>query len=156
MQTASYITALFNKTTPEEAPHPQLFEFFETLLDYAEAQGGSFSFLIWAELQFCNHHGHAPNLGNCTLCNATKNLSFSALSGGMVCAECAQEKKLLTLSCSLDVLDILRAWQSKELPHAIDPTSLTAKQKTAIHTIMDRFMRYHFNLPPELRNAVLH
>ncbi len=155
MQTASYITALFNKTTPDESPQPGLFEFFEALLDFTEEFGGASPFLIWAELQFCHQHGHAPNLENCTLCNAEENLSFSAASGGVVCTPCAQEKKIPTLECPPDILAMLRSWQADEHPRKAAHTLLSGKQKTALHALMGAFMRYQFNLPQELRNAAI-
>lgn len=155
MQTASYLSALFNKTTPDESPYPGLFELFEELLDLAEEYGNELPFLFWAELQFCNHHGHAPNFANCTRCNATKNLAFSASSGGVVCFSCAKTQKLSTLACPSDALTILRTWQCTDHPQTVVKTQLSAKQKTTLNAITGNFMRYHFNLPPELRNTLL-
>ncbi len=145
MQSASCITALFNKTTPEEAPCPELFELFEELLDLAEEYGHSFSFLGWAELRFCAHHGHAPQLANCTLCGAAESLAFSVASGGTVCTSCSKEKKLATLSSPPDILAILRSWQQADQPTGAVKTQLTAQQKNQIVDLVGRFMRYHFN-----------
>jgi DNA repair protein RecO (recombination protein O) len=155
MQAASYITALVNHTTPDEAPHPGLFELFEELLDFAEEYGRHPQFLSWAELQFCHHHGHAPNLGNCTLCAAVDPLLFSAASGGVVCSGCAKVHKLPTLGSPPDVLAILRTWQNAGHPQIAVNTGISARQKTALHAIASAFMLYHFNLPPSLRAAAL-
>jgi DNA repair protein RecO (recombination protein O) len=155
MQTASYLSALFNRTTPDEAPHPELFALFEELLDHAERLGRHLPFLIWAELQFCAEHGHTPNVGACVLCNATKPLRFCASQGGVVCASCSQEHTLPTLESPPDVLAILQAWQRTERPAGVVKTQLTDRQKTALNAIMSTFMRYQFNLPPELRKTAL-
>jgi len=155
MQTASYLSALFNKTTPDESPQPGLFELFEELLDLAEEHGNAPPFLFWAELRFCTFHGHAPNLGNCVLCSSEKELRFCTSSGGVVCANCSTDQKLPTLEIPPDVLAILRTWQQADHPRAVAKTRLSAKQKNRLNAIVGTFMRHHFNLPPEPRNAVV-
>ncbi len=154
MQAASTLSALFNKTTPDEAPQPGLFELFEELLDLAEEYGRHPQFLPWAKLHFCNHHGHAPNLGPCVLCSSEKDLRFCASSGGTVCTECSKNHKLPTLECPPDVLAILRTWQRADHPRVAVKTRLSAKQENRLDTILGTFMRHHFNLPTESRNAV--
>jgi DNA repair protein RecO (recombination protein O) len=153
MQVASYLSAVFNKTTPDEAPQPGLFELFEELLDQAEKYGNTLPFLFWAELRFCDHHGHRPNLGNCALCSSEKKLRFSASSGGVVCADCSGIQKLPALECPPDVLAILRTWQQADHPRTAVKTKLSAKQKNMLNAILGTFMRHHFNLPPEPRNV---
>lgn len=153
MQTASYLSALFNRTTPEESPHPGLFELFENLLDLAEEYGNAPPFLFWAELRFCNHHGHAPNLGNCTICSSAKGLRFCATSGGVVCTDCSGSLESPTMECPPDVLAMLRKWQQADQPRAVVNTRLSAKQKNQLNTILGTFMQHQFNLPPEYRNA---
>ncbi|MEE9367284.1 MAG: DNA repair protein RecO [Pontiella sp.] len=155
MQTASYISALFNKTTPEEAPHPELFELYEELLDLAEKFGRHPQFLIWSELQFCDHHGHAPYLDHCLQCSADKDLRFCSAQGGVVCGSCSKEKKLPTVESPPDVLAILCAWQLAEHPSAIVKTQITGQQLTALNAILTSFMKYQFNLQPHHRNAAL-
>ncbi|HEY5652886.1 MAG TPA: DNA repair protein RecO [Pontiella sp.] len=155
MQAASYLTALLNKTTPENAPHPELFDLFEELLDLAEKHGQHPQFLLWAELYFCTHHGHSPSLGSCVLCHAKNELCFCASQGGTICQPCAKSRKLPTLPCPPDILSILQSWQKADQPaHAIN-TRLSGSQLTALNTISSAFMNYHFNLNPKYRNAVL-
>jgi len=153
MQSASYLTALFNKTTPEETPCSELFSLYEELLDFAEEYGNSFAFLFWAKLRFCDHHGHAPNLGNCTLCGMENPMAFSAASGGVICHDCATTQKISTLSSPPDTLAILRAWQQAEQPRTVINTQLNAQQKNQLTALIDDFMRHHFHLPA-LRHAV--
>ena len=156
MQAASYLSALFNQTTPDEAPHPGLFEFLEHLLDLAEEYGRFPQFIHWAELRFCDHHGHAPNLGSCTQCNATHPLAFSAASGGVICIPCAKETNLQTLECPPDVLAILRAWQKADHPQIAVKTTLSEKQQFQLSLIADAFMQHHFNISPTHRDAIRH
>ncbi|WP_372807963.1 DNA repair protein RecO [Pontiella sp.] len=153
MQAASYLTALVNKTTPEDAPHPELFELFEELLDFAVDYGRFPQFLLWAELRFCRHHGHAPQLANCLLCAAKTDLRFCASQGGIVCRTCARENKFPTLDCPPDVLAILRAWQAAGHPASVVQTQLNGRQRTALDAIAAAFMHAQFNLNPEHRNA---
>jgi DNA repair protein RecO (recombination protein O) len=155
MQAASSITTLFNRTTPEDAPQPGLFEFYESLLDFAADYGDSAQFLLWAELQFCEHQGHAPNLGSCVICSAREDLRFCATQGGVVCASCSRERKLPTLGSPPDVLAILRAWQKAEHPGAAAKTNLTGRQLTALSAISGTFLLYHFNIDPKYRNTAL-
>ena len=155
MRSASYLSALFNKTTPDEAPQPGLFELFEELLDLAEEYGNAPSFLFWAELRFCNHHGHAPSLGNCMLCSSEKELRFCATQGGVVCAQCSMTRKIPVQQIQPDVLAILRAWQQADHPQAVVKTRLSEKQKSRLNAIIVSFMHHHFNLPPEPRNAAV-
>ncbi len=149
MQTASYLTALFDKTTPDEAPNPELFELYEDLLDLAEIQGRHPNFLPWAELKFCEFHGHAPALDACVLCNATDRLRFCSSEGGVVCAKCSKSRKLATLESPRDVLSILQAWQRTDYSDG----GVNARQSAAINAMMGTFMMYRFDLAPELRNA---
>ena len=154
MQAASYLSALFSQTTPDEAPHPGLFEFFEELLDLAEEYGRFPQFIHWAELRFCDYHGHAPNLGSCALCNATGPLAFSAAAGGVVCIPCSKKTKLPILECPPDVLAILRAWQKADHPQLAVKTAISAKQQLHLSVIAGAFMQHHFNLNPSHRDAI--
>ena len=155
MQTASYLSALFDKATPEEAPQPELFELYEELLDLAEEYGRYAQFLIWAELRFCDHHGHAPHLDDCVLCAAKTDLHFCASQGGTVCAPCSKSRKLPTLEAPPDVLLTLRSCQQIDHPPTSEKSELSDGQLAAIHTIMGIFMAYQFNIPMEHRNATV-
>jgi DNA repair protein RecO (recombination protein O) len=156
MQSASYISALFNHTTPDEAPNPGLFELYETLLDGAEEYGHHPQFLYWAEQQFCAYHGHTPNLGSCTRCNATGPYKFSAAAGGIICFKCAKLAKLPTHECPTDVLTILRSWQKADLPQTAIKTQVSTLQQKQLTQLCTAFMLHHFNLQPEYRNATSH
>ena len=155
MQTASYLSLLFNKTTPEEVQQPELFELYEELLDFAEEYGRYSQYLAWAELRFCDHHGHAPNLDGCVLCAAKNDLKFCASQGGVVCASCSKARKLPTLESPPDVVSILRAWQRADHPSSAVKTRLSDNQLITLNAIMGTFMMYQFNLPPEYRNAAM-
>ena len=156
MQAASYISALVNKTTPEEAPHPEFFERYEEWLDLAMTHGDQPAFLLWTELNFSTFHGHAPHLGSCVVCQSVNALRFCASAGGVVCSTCSREKKLATLACPPDVLAILRAWQRSDHPAAAIKTCLSGSQLTTLGGIMGTFMNYHFSMPAHFRNAALH
>ncbi len=155
MQTASYLSTLFSRTTPEETPHPDLFALYEELLDLAEEHGRHPEFLPWAELRFCDHHGHAPNLGSCTLCRSGEPLRLCAAQGGVVCGKCAETQKLPTLGCPPDVLGLLRNWQQADHPQTVMGARPSNQQLHAIHTIACAFMAHHFNLQPTHRLAAL-
>ena len=151
MQAASYISALFSRTTPEEAPHPEQFIFYEELLDLAGTYGRHPQFVPWAELRFCHHHGHMPHLGSCVLCGTTENLRFCASQGGTVCGTCSTKRKLPILECPPDILAILQTWQRTDHPAGVANTGLRPEQASKIDTIMSTFMMYQFNLPQHLR-----
>ena len=155
MQAASYLSALFNQTTPVEAPQPGLFGLFEELLDLAEQYGRHPQFIHWAELHFCDHHGHAPNLVNCTHCNASDTPAFSAAAGGVVCTACAKKAKLPLLPCPPDILAILRAWQKIDHPQIAVKTGISQHQQNQLSAISSAFMHHHFGMSPEPRLAIL-
>lgn len=154
MQTASYVSALFNKAMPDEAPQSELFDLYEELLDLAELYGRHPQFLVWAELRFCKHQGHAPCLERCVLCTSRTDLRFCASQGGVVCHACSHDRKLPVHSCPPDVLSILRSWQQAEHPASVVKTRLYDRQRNNLHAIMGTFMMYHFNLPLHHRNAL--
>jgi len=155
MQSASYLATLFNQTTPDEAPQPDLFEFFEELLDLAENYGRFPHFLIWAELQFCRHHGHAPHLENCALCGAEKSLVFAASTGGIICTPCAKKEKLNGLPCPPDTLAILRAWQKSPQPQLATQTTLSPAQHHQLRAVTQTFLQHHFNINPIHAKTIL-
>jgi DNA repair protein RecO (recombination protein O) len=155
MQAASYLSALFHKTTPEDAPQPELFTLYEELLDLAQEYGRHPQFLLWAELKFCSFHGHAPNFRQCVICESTNRMKFSAASGGVVCQECVRDKKLPTLDCPSDILSVLRSWQTADHPASAVNSRLDGRQLTALNSISGTFMANQFNLQPEHRNAAL-
>ncbi|MBN2162259.1 MAG: DNA repair protein RecO [Pontiellaceae bacterium] len=154
MQAASYLTALINRTTPEEAPHPELFVLFDELLDLAEEYGRHTNFVPWAELQFSRHHGHTPHLADCVLCGSIKELRFCASQGGTVCAVCSRKHKLPMIDCAPDVIAMLQTWLRADHPAGPVKTQLTPRQSLALNAVMSTFMMYQFSLPPNLREKL--
>jgi DNA repair protein RecO len=155
MQAASYLATLFSRSTPEEAPHPELFALYEELLDLTAEYGRHPQFLPWAELRFCEHHGHAPNLGSCTLCRTTEQLRFCAAQGGVVCRECVDAHELATIECPPDTLALLRNLQKADHPQTAVDMPLSSKKSNTIHAMLSAFMIHHFNLQPIHRLAAL-
>lgn len=154
MQTASYLTWLIDRTTPDEAPNPELFEFFEELLDLAQEHGAHPQFTLWAELNFCRFHGHSPNLEQCVVCGVPTDLRFCASQGGVACGPCARAHKLPVLPSPPDILAILRSWQNSDHPARAVKTRLAPRQLEALHAIVSTFLMYHFRTPPEHRAAL--
>lgn len=150
---ASYITALINRTTPEEAPLPGLFSLYEGLLDHAAIFGSSPAFPFWAELQLCHFHGHSPHLANCTQCGNEQPLRFSAECGGTICTTCARTQKIPTLESPPDVLAILRRWQQAPTPAIAAMVRINPRQHLQLNTLMEPFLSRHLNLPPQIRHA---
>lgn len=155
MQTASYLSMLFEKTMPDEAPQPEFFELYEELLDLAQSHGRHLPFLVWAELRFCAHNGHTPHLTDCMLCGSAHHLRFCASQGGTICAACSQLHKWPILECPPDVLAILQSWKKADHPSGVSKTRLTERQTSLLNDIMGTFMMYQFNLPPEHRQTVV-
>lgn len=155
MQTASYLTALFDRTTPEETPQPGLFALYEELLDHAEVHGHHPEYLVWAELRFCAFHGHAPTLDACVHCSATKALRFCASQGGVVCTECSRARKHPILECPSALLAGLQAWQKADHPEDALRVTVDRGHAEALHAIMSAFMMYQFGVPVELRDAAV-
>jgi DNA repair protein RecO (recombination protein O) len=155
MQTASYLAAVIDRTTPEEAPLPELFELFELLLDLAEEHGRHSTFLIWSELKVCAHHGHAPRFTRCILCGAQSTLRLCASEGGTVCVECSRSRRLPVIECTPDVPAILHRWQQADLPSGVAKTRLSDHQSAIINTFMENFMMYQFGTAPDSRRTAI-
>ena len=68
MQTASYLTALFRKILPQNAPAPQLFHQLELFLDYTLHFHAHPLYLPWCELFISQHEGNTPQLNHCGRC----------------------------------------------------------------------------------------
>lgn len=153
MQSASYLSTLILKTTPEEAPQPGLFEFYEALLDQAAQHGAEPAFTLWAELRFCDLHGHRPNMKSCTQCATEAGDRFSAAAGGLICSACARERELPSMACPPDALAILRSLQRADTPEAAVKTRLSSAQRVVLNDLMTAFTAVQFNLPPEHRRA---
>lgn len=150
MQTASYIAALVDRTTPDEAPQPGLFELFEELLDLTEEFGAERIFLPWAELRFAAFHGHAVHLADAG--DATPR--FSAEHGGVIAADYAKAHRITAMPFPRDVLQVLRNLQAADHPQAALDIKCTSQQMDKIDLLMEKFMSYQFELPTTPRHAV--
>lgn len=62
MQIASYLTSIFKKILPYEAPAPQLFYHLELLLDYTIDFYSQPLYLPWSELSILKIEGNYPEL----------------------------------------------------------------------------------------------
>jgi len=155
MQTVSYLSAVIDRTTPDEAPMPELFGLYEELLDLAESYGGHPAFLIWSELRICGHLGHAPRFGRCMLCGTEENLRLCAVQGGSICAACSRSRRLAVIDCTPDMHVILQRWQQAALPSGAVKTRLSGKQSVILNTFMESFMTHQFGMPPDARRAAI-
>jgi DNA repair protein RecO (recombination protein O) len=155
---ASYITALFSRTVPQNAHTPGLLNELERALDAAEASRAPEKFIYWYELQFCEQHGHRPVLHRCSLCGKLQTdrrepIFFSAAAGGRVEARCAEKQGLSTQPLNPDTLAILKNWQQSVTPLSAERLRCTAAQQKQIHQLLGRFMAQHFEIPPTLRDT---
>ena len=155
MQTASALSALFDRNLPEEAPDLTLFEFYEELLDLAETYGNSPQFFFWAELQVCSHLGHAPHFEHCIFCQTPKPNLFCISSGGSVCSDCAQLNQLQTIPLSPDIRAMLQVWQKHTRPQTALKTRLTSTQHQQILHLLGAFLQEHLNLPEKIHQACI-
>ena len=151
MQAVSYFSMLIRETTPADSPQPKLFSFFEKILDLAELHANQPQFIVWAELQFFDDHGHAPHFGRyCSHCGTKKTDHFAPTIGAMICRSCAEREHLAYLPCPPDTLAILRAWQRSDTPQIAIKTFTTPAQWTRLRSILNAFIQHHFRLAPFL------
>jgi len=154
MLTASYLSALFIRTTPEHAPQRRLFDLYEELLDLAVEYGSCPPFIFWAELRFFEWHGHAPNFENCSICNSKQTPRFSAALGSTLCATCANDQKISTIEISPDVLAILRRLQKSKTAYITKTMRLTRRQIAVIHCLLGNFSAHQLDIPPAIRHKI--
>jgi len=147
---ASYLAALFGRTTPEHGHEQGRFEFFEELLALAEEFGAERAFLPWAELRFAVFHGHEMLLADA----GEQTPRFSAEHGGVIVASYAKAHRIPATPFPRDVLHILRAWQNVDSPRGACAVLCSETQMEKADRLMEKFMAHHFDLPPTLRQAV--
>jgi DNA repair protein RecO len=148
--TASYLTALIERSTPDHAPQAELFELLEELLDLTLEFGHQISFLYWAELHLLRELGHAPHFSNCIRCQATEPLGFSAAEGGTICPSCAQTHSLITQESPPQLLHILRHLASCP-PNQLQQIQMTPTERLQTNQLSARFIEEQLNIPAKIR-----
>lgn len=145
---ASYLCDLLNRLTPSGGAHTHLFDWANSTLDFLAKQGATETVLNWAELKLLELLGVAPKLSGCLGCGTTtlpanRPVSFSISRGGIICATCRKTAEDLIISVPLDVLSMLRGWESAATPLMAKRTNCTTAQAKTANRLLGTFIHYH-------------
>jgi DNA repair protein RecO (recombination protein O) len=114
-----YVAELLGDGTQDYDPHPALFEFSLDSLRKLAAGGNVLGLVSAYELGWLGELGLRPVLDRCAACQTAQppagRLTFSAIAGGLVCADCAPAQRDRR-SISRAALDTLEELSLGELP----------------------------------------
>lgn len=156
---AGYITALFAKTSPRAAHEPQRFPFLEEMLTFCEIWGSAPAFVHWFDLHFAAFHGQSIRL---TLPPADeagwkpgKARRFSAAHGGLVSSAAAKADHIAAAAISDEAVSLMRRWQADSTPESAIQEEIRPPILQQIERVLDRFITFHFDLPPRIRRTAM-
>ncbi|MHB8158206.1 MAG: DNA repair protein RecO, partial [Desulfocucumaceae bacterium] len=140
---ASYMAELADMFTPEEDPHPDVFELLLdtfSMLGHNCDQGAVRAF----EIKLVSCLGYRPNLDNCVLCGLPvpgERVCFAPGQGGIVCEGCSPgvSNGLLVSRGSLETLKALLRWETGR----IGQIRINPGAGGEIKSIMSKFIEYH-------------
>lgn len=158
---ASYLCALVCRATPAQATRRTLYDWLESALDDAAAQGGSATVLFWYELDLLHRLGLAPRLAGCRTCGAppppSGEAAFAYAEGGWYCPRCRE-----TLATAREQIwvpagsvRLMLAWQQSETPDAARGAAATFSIQEGIERALGLFLAHHVDVPPGPRAAAL-
>ncbi|AKJ65029.1 DNA repair protein RecO [Kiritimatiella glycovorans] len=154
---ASYVTAVADRLTPDDAPSAELFAFLERALDHARfVTERAAEFLLWFELQCCIREGRAPRLECCAACGSPiadgDELGFDVARGGVLHTACRRGGDSAQ-PVAPDVLALMRAWARAAQPGQAARTRTRPRQRETIGALLGAFLEYHLELPAAPRKA---
>lgn len=154
MQTASYLTALFRKILPQNAPAPHLFHHLELLLDYTLHFHTHSLYLPWCELSISQHEGNTPQLNQCGNCQKNHVEFFAPAQGTALCRNCAHRASTPTQPLSPQLQSLAQTLLQTEIPHNLPNEATHTPHLPALNHLTGTFMSATYQLPPRHRNAI--
>lgn len=119
-----YVIELLSDLTHDDDPHPELFEAAVKTLRGLDTDAHVPTALLRFELAALNILGHRPTLDLCAGCGETvpnhPRVPFGLLSGGVLCSQCREGKRLVISLSQKARVALLREFQGGEVPLEID------------------------------------
>ena len=154
MQTASYLTALFRKILPQNAPAPHLFHHLELLLDYTLRFHTHPLYLPWCELSISQHEGNTPQLTQCGKCQNKHVEIFDPVQGTALCRRCAHPSSNQTQPLSPKLQILIQNLLQTEIPHTLPTEATHTPLLPALNHLTGTFMSVTYQLSTRHRNAI--
>jgi len=157
---ASYFAALFQRVCPPEAPHPELFDLLDSVLDFLPRSPQPLAGPLIAELKLLQALGISPALDACLACKRPIRADempcvFSRERGGLLCGACAGAADGGAAVLARDVLGVLRFWQAAADARAAAACRCAPAQLAKIASILDLFIQYHVEVKTPARAVAL-
>lgn len=167
---ASYFASLITRLCPARAPHAEIFDWLESILDFLAGGREIGTVFFWFELQLLSAMGLAPRLDACLQCQRPLILAgartgagrreavagkifFSSARGGVLCARCCSMQDETQIAP--DVLGLLRFWQRSENWNSALSSKCTRRQLQAVERVLGLFMQYHLETDIHPRRIAL-
>ena len=119
-----YVIELLADLTHDDDPHPELFDVAMHTLRGLDADAHVPTALLRFELAALNILGHRPTLDLCAGCGETvpdqPRVPFGLLSGGVLCSQCREGKRLVISLSQKARHTLLREFEGGEVPLEID------------------------------------
>jgi DNA repair protein RecO (recombination protein O) len=153
---ASYLCDLTARLCPPDSPHPELFDLLGATLNSLPTARFQVVLLFWFELRLLALMGLAPRLTTCPLCSEpvlsqSSPAHFSAVEGGLICADCAAGHTESRHTLTPDVLAVLQDWEAAPTPQQALRTVCSARQQNILRSALGEFLHYHLELMPPSR-----
>jgi DNA repair protein RecO (recombination protein O) len=156
---ASYLSSLVSGISFAGGHQPEVYRHTVTALDFLNASGAGLPFLFWFELRLAGILGFAPQLRQCSICNARlpnpRPAFFLWERGGLLCPACVKRPGHRAVESTPDILALLRRWQEAESPLIARNTRCTGNQLFALRENVGTFLQFHLDLPPAARRIAL-
>lgn len=154
MQTASYLTALFRKILPQNAPAPHLFHQLELLLDYTLHFHAHPLYLPWCELFISQHEGNTPQLNQCGRCQNSNVKFFDPAQGTALCQQCAYPSSTPIQPLSPQLQALIQTLLQTEIPHNLPTEANHTTLLPSLNHLTGTFISTIYQLPTVHRNTI--
>lgn len=136
---AYYLAEIVDKMTPENQPHPKIFELLEQVLENLSNQKNQL-LIPYFEINFLSEAGFKPELYQCLACNKKilpEYNYFSFSSGGLVCGKCQSNDQKI----SNQTIKVLRLFL-KNKAKVVYKISLEEKTQEEVIKLTSNYIKY--------------
>jgi DNA repair protein RecO (recombination protein O) len=147
MALAFYFAELVDQLTPEQQPHPKIFQLMNLILTRLDSQEDKLSqdtLLPYFVFNLLKDLGYLPELFQCVSCSKkleeSQNNYFSCQLGGVLDEQC-HFKDHLSLKISPNIIKILRIIITRELEFWLK-IKLTKEEEINLKKISEQYLHY--------------
>lgn len=147
--TAGFFARLFQAALPEGSPHEGAYDLLGILHERLGSRVPATPLALWGQDRLLAELGLAPEIEACLGCGSPDLRGFSALEGGMLCAQCYSGSGFAVSSLALETLRSLRE-QGPEPLSKLDPIAVRE-----IGRVLKEQLQQHLGIPDRVFRRVL-